>query len=106
MNVMARISNGDSPFSEISQAMRWVSTRVLPEPAPATTSSGPSAWATASACAGLSPDRRSNLGAMGSAGSPAAALKRSITIAPTNLPAGCDRPGYGGRPIRRQECPP
>ena len=30
-----------------SQAMRWVSTRVLPEPAPARMSSGPSPWVTA-----------------------------------------------------------
>jgi hypothetical protein len=35
-------------------AMRWVSTRVLPEPAPATTSSGPSSWTTASSWTGLS----------------------------------------------------
>ena len=33
--------------------MRWVSTRVLPEPAPATISSGPSACTTASSCSGL-----------------------------------------------------
>ena len=35
-------------------AMRNVSTRVLPEPAPASTSSGPSVVSTASRCAGLS----------------------------------------------------
>src|SRR5437588_2311949 len=33
--------------------MRWVSTRVLPDPAPATTSSGPSVQSTASRCFGL-----------------------------------------------------
>ena len=38
--------------------MRWVRTRVLPEPAPATISSGPSPWTTASRWAGLSPDSR------------------------------------------------
>src|SRR5690554_1306051 len=35
--------------------MRWVSTRVLPEPAPATMSSGPPWCSTASRCCGLSP---------------------------------------------------
>ena len=35
--------------------MRWVSTRVLPEPAPATTSSGPPRWTTASSWSGFSP---------------------------------------------------
>src|SRR4051812_814681 len=39
--------------------MRWVRTLVLPEPAPATTSSGPSVWVTASRCTGLRPCRRS-----------------------------------------------
>ena len=33
--------------------MRWVSTRVLPEPAPARMSSGPSVAVTARACSGL-----------------------------------------------------
>ena len=37
--------------------MRCVSTRVLPEPAPATTSSGPSWWVTASALDGVQPAR-------------------------------------------------
>ena len=37
--------------------MRWVSTRVLPEPAPATISSGPSVWVTASRWTGFSPSR-------------------------------------------------
>ena len=45
--------------------MRWVSTRVLPEPAPATMSSGPSAWMTASRWTGLRPSRRSPSNAMG-----------------------------------------
>ena len=39
--------------------MRCVSTRVLPEPAPARTSSGPSPCTTASRCGGLSPSRSS-----------------------------------------------
>ena len=37
--------------------MRWVMTRVLPVPAPARTSSGPSVVVTASRCGGLRPER-------------------------------------------------
>ena len=48
VNVMARMRIGSTPCSPIRWAMRCVSTRVLPEPAPATTSSGPDAWTTAS----------------------------------------------------------
>ena len=48
VNVMARISKGDTPRSAMRWAMRRVSTRVLPDPAPATTSSGPDGWVTAS----------------------------------------------------------
>ncbi len=48
VKVIAKISKGDTPRSAINQAMRWVSTRVLPEPAPATISRGPSPWVTAS----------------------------------------------------------
>src|SRR4051794_268390 len=60
VNVIARISNGERPSSTISQAMRWVSTRVLPEPAPATTRSGPPRWVTASRWAGLRPETSSS----------------------------------------------
>ena len=38
--------------------MRWVSTRVLPEPAPAMMSNGPDVCRTASSCIGLRPSRR------------------------------------------------
>src|SRR5438270_13728016 len=57
VNVMARIAPGDAARSAISQAIRWVSTRVLPEPAPATMSSGPPWCRTATRCCGLSPSR-------------------------------------------------
>ena len=36
-------------------AMRCVSTRVLPEPAPARMSRGPPGWATAACCSGFKP---------------------------------------------------
>src|SRR5687768_4378044 len=59
VKVMARIWKGDSRCSLMSQAMRWVSTLVLPEPAPATMSRGPPGWVTASRWTGLSPESRS-----------------------------------------------
>ena len=53
VNVIARISFGFTPHAPIRCAIRWVSTRVLPEPAPAITSSGPSVVSTASRWAGF-----------------------------------------------------
>ena len=50
VNVMARISHGATSWFSMRFAMRYVSTRVLPEPAPASTSSGPSMVTTASRC--------------------------------------------------------
>ncbi len=48
VKVMARMLPGRTPSSSMSQAMRRVITVVLPEPAPARISSGPSTWVTAS----------------------------------------------------------
>ena len=48
VNVIARISSARAWRVRIRYAIRWVSTRVLPEPAPARISSGPSPWVTAS----------------------------------------------------------
>ena len=53
VKVIARISFGFTPIAEVRCATRWVSTRVLPEPAPAITSSGPSVCSTASRWAGI-----------------------------------------------------
>jgi len=53
VKVTARMSEGGMPRS-MRRAIRWVTTRVLPEPAPARTRRGPSTWATASCCWGLS----------------------------------------------------
>ena len=55
VKVIDMISPGCTPRSASSQPMRWVSTLVLPEPAPATMSSGEPACVTASRCRGLSP---------------------------------------------------
>ena len=57
VKVMARISCGLTPQARIRCTTRLVSTRVLPEPAPATTSSGPSVASTASRWASLSSAR-------------------------------------------------
>src|ERR1700709_1338235 len=56
VKVIARIAVGGTP-SWMRWAMRWVSTRVLPEPAPATTSSGPPRCTTASSWSGFKPCR-------------------------------------------------
>src|SRR5439155_19578411 len=57
VNVIARISFGLTPQAAIRCATRCVRTRVLPEPAPAITSSGPSVCRTASRWAGFRPAR-------------------------------------------------
>src|SRR6202011_1826894 len=59
VKVTARISPGSARPCWINQAMRWVSTRVLPLPAPAKINSGPSSAVTAARCGGFSPARRS-----------------------------------------------
>src|SRR5215207_7980226 len=47
VNVTAISPCGETPHSMISHAARWVSTRVLPLPAPASTSIGPTGAETA-----------------------------------------------------------
>ena len=54
VNVMAKISHGATFKSSRMCAMRYVSTRVLPDPAPAKTKSGPSVHSTAARCGPLS----------------------------------------------------
>src|SRR3990172_1299070 len=53
VNVTARTCLGWTPRTPRSQAIRWAMTRVLPLPAPASTSSGPSPAVTASRCGGF-----------------------------------------------------
>ena len=55
VKVMASTWPGCTPRAASRWAMRWVSTRVLPDPAPATMSSGPPSWSTASRCWGFRP---------------------------------------------------
>src|SRR5580692_6796232 len=65
--------------------MRTVSTRVLPVPAPASTSTGPSSVSTASRCSGLRPARY---------GAPAAACARAA------MPPGAGPDGAAGSILR------
>ena len=53
VKVSARIDHGLTPQFSIRFAIRYVRTRVLPLPAPARTSRGPSAVVTASRCSSL-----------------------------------------------------
>src|SRR5581483_4939897 len=53
VTVTARMLCGEAPSAWISQTIRWVRTRVLPLPAPASTSTGPSGAVTAARCASL-----------------------------------------------------
>ena len=69
VNVMASTWYGEMRCSSMRCAMRCVRTRVLPEPAPATTSSGPPVWVTASNWAGFRP--ASNPSECGASGIPA-----------------------------------
>ena len=54
VNVTARMLHGATPLTPTRYAIRWASTRVLPEPAPARMRSGPSVVVTARACSGFS----------------------------------------------------
>src|SRR5262245_21578958 len=62
VKVMARIWNGEIFRSATRYAIRCVSRRVLPEPAPATTRTGPSGAVTASRWTGLSPSSNPDSG--------------------------------------------
>jgi len=58
VKVMASTSPGLTPRAASRYAIRVVRTFVLPDPAPATTSSGPPSCTTACRCCGFSPSRR------------------------------------------------
>ena len=57
VKVTARICDGQARPVAMMWAMRVVSTRVLPVPAPASTSTGPSVASTARRCSSLRPAR-------------------------------------------------
>jgi hypothetical protein len=60
VKVIASTWPGWTPRAASRCAIRCVSTRVLPDPAPATMSSGLPSWRTASRCSGLRPSRRAS----------------------------------------------
>src|SRR5947209_1713855 len=60
VNVIARISFGFAASVATRYAIRWVSTRVLPDPAPARIKSGPPGYVTASRWGSLSPSSRAS----------------------------------------------
>lgn len=68
VKVMARIWPGLTSRAASRYAIRRVSTAVLPEPAPATMSSGAPRWATAARCCGFRPSSNASLEALESLG--------------------------------------
>ena len=82
VNVIARISKGLTPCSRIRWAIRCVSTRVFPDPAPATISSGPSTWVTASRWTGLRPSRRGSSEGMALRGYRPPVTASTVTVRP------------------------
>ena len=70
VKVIARHSGGEARRLATRWAMRWVRVRVLPEPGPATMSSGPEAVSTARRWSGSSPERRRAARSSGDAAAP------------------------------------
>src|SRR5689334_6244562 len=101
VNVIARMEPGWALRSEISQAIRRVSTRVLPDPAPATTSNGAPSWTTARCWGSLSPARSSSfVGRRRRCGPPSASAAAAVGrpgIGNCMLMSG---QAYGARPTR------
>ena len=108
VKVIARISVGFTPCARIRCATRCVRTRVLPDPAPATTRSGPSTWSTASRWAGLRPARSSSCGVTVTAPMLAAASggQPAVTVPATPVPwLRAPRRDTRRRPARRGDAP-
>src|SRR6266545_7676511 len=101
VKVIARIAVGGTPQSRTRWAIRWVSTRVLPDPAPATIRVGPSVASTAWRWASFNPSSSSGDAAWCSRG------KAEASIA-TEYTGARDKPGRAGRvpPAPAQPCLP
>ncbi len=83
VNVMATTSSGRTCCTWMSHATRCVSTRVLPEPAPARISRGPSTCVTALRCSSLRPASSGWSGCAGPPGlSPAEPFLPAVIAAP------------------------
>src|SRR5438552_11388458 len=94
VNVTARISPGSARPCWMSQAIRWVKTRVLPLPAPAKINSGPSSAVTAARCGGFSPASKSTARSA-AAGVVDAKAKASLPGAVTRKPNRADASSSG-----------
>src|SRR5919201_632298 len=105
VKVMARIEVGWTPLSLTRWAIRWVSTRVLPEPAPATIRVGPSVARTATRWASFSPSSRSGEASPVSGSgirSTAASIRAGLTAAAGNrAPPAAVQASTNRRPGRR-----
>src|SRR3954451_3670945 len=89
--------------------MRCVSTRVLPEPAPARMSSGPSPCRTASRCGGFRPSRRASMAASAGMLPEDASARRGRVRVPRavaltdDIRAGAERVARAARSVRIDE---
>src|SRR4051794_1436730 len=84
--------------------MRWVSTRVLPEPAPARISSGPSPCTTASRWGGLRPASSSSiLGSWAASGMPDPRYRAGRSGKMVDPPRPWDQPSSIARSMPREE---
>ena len=79
VKVIARISPGWAPRAASRYAIRCASTRVLPDPAPATISSGEPWCTTAARCGGLSPSS-SRSAAVGSEGAGGCSCSKRVLM--------------------------
>src|SRR6266545_132910 len=79
VKVIARIAVGGTPQSRTRWAIRWVSTRVLPDPAPATIRVGPSVASTAWRWASFNPSSSSGDAAWCSRGRAEASIATECT---------------------------
>src|SRR6185503_19588431 len=95
VNVIDMISPGCTCRSASSQAMRWVSTRVLPEPAPATINRGDPACVTACRWRGLSPSKRAAPRFVVGVPEPSAGSSKRALIAETAYRRSPTAPGCG-----------
>ena len=103
VNVTERICEGKAKPRLRIWAMRVVSTRVLPVPAPASTSTGPSRLSTASACSGLRPERYCAAGHAAAREAWLAASARAAMPPPCPAACVCGR-GAGSSVAEKTEC--
>ena len=113
VNVTARICHGRTPLTPIRYAMRCASTRVLPDPAPARMSSGPSVVVTARACSGFRRLTMRSASAAGPSRSPGGATagragpsRPTLATAENQAASSASSPARIGRRCRGTLAPP